>query len=89
MATIYRVDGTVLQVQPAKGRKFTLSEVQAILGGYVEAVPLPKVKGQKAQTVLCDEEGQIKGLPWNLNFHKLVQPWALAGDVMVVQRGEF
>lgn len=87
MATLYRVDGTVLQVKPAEGRKFPLEDVQAIIGGYVQSIPF-KVKG-KSLSALCDEEGQQKGLPFNQTFHQKCQPWALVGDVLVVERGEF
>lgn len=90
MATLYRVDGTTLEVTPPAGRrKFKLSEVQEIIGGYVQAVQLPKVKGVPTRTVLCDEDGIGKRLPINVNFHQTCVPWGLCGDVLVVGRGEF
>jgi len=87
MATLYRVDGTVTKIKPAIDRKkFKLEEVQAILGGYIQAFPARS--GRKVTTVLCDEEGQHKCLPYNHKFHE-VSGWALLGDVLVVSKGEF
>lgn len=84
MATVYRVDGTILHVKPAHGKKFTLDEVQEIVGGHVQSIPIGGAK-----IVLCDEDGQHKGLPFNGAFHEHCQPWGLVGDVLVVSRGEF
>jgi hypothetical protein len=34
-----KVDGTEQEIQPQNGRAFTLPEMQACVGGYIEAVP--------------------------------------------------
>ena len=89
MATLYRVDGTILEVKPVSGRKFPLSDVQEIIGGYVQVIPFKVRKGGKTMYALCDEDGVYKDLPFNLNFHQNCAPGALVGDVLVVSRGEF
>lgn len=86
MATLYRVgEEKGVEVKPANGREFTLEEVQALVGGYVEMVALPR----KGESLLCDEEGMLKNKRLNLNFHCNHTPWALLGDVLVVKQGEF
>lgn len=88
MATLYRVDGTVLEIKPAdpKRKKFTLTEAQTIVGGYIQT--LSGRTRRKSFTVLCDEDGQSKGLPYNHKFHEDYS-WALVGDVLVMAKGEF
>lgn len=75
MATLYKTDGTQRVIETL--RSFTLEEVQALIGGYVEAYP--HAKGY----ILCDEEGLLKGKPVNPYFPQLV------GDVLCVTRKEF
>lgn len=87
MATLYRVDGTVLEIKPTANRKkFTLTEAQTIVGGYIQA--LSGRTRRKSFTVLCDEDGQSKGLHYNHKFHEDYS-WALVGDVLVMAKGEF
>ena len=38
MTEIIKTDGTRQPVQPANGSDFTLEEMQAIVGGYIELV---------------------------------------------------
>lgn len=40
MTEIIKTDGTRQPVQPANGSDFTLEEMQAIVGGYIELVEL-------------------------------------------------
>ena len=86
MATLYRTDGTILNVAPV-GKRFTLDEVLAILGGYAEAHHFQV--GRKKLIALCNEDGWQKRLPINTTFHSECMPWALVGDVLVVSKGEF
>lgn len=89
MATLYRVDGTVLEIKPAPDRKkFTLTEVQTLIGGYVQALKGKSPNGRKSVTVLCDEDGGSKGLHYNHKFHE-DYAWALVGDILVMSKGEF
>ena len=39
----------------------TLENLQKIVGGYIEAVPL-----QEGVIILCNEMGKIQGLDWNI-----------------------
>lgn len=56
---LYKTDGDVLPIYP-KGEKFTLQELQALVGGYVEIVDV-----HEDFYAICDEEGKIKGKDGN------------------------
>ena len=62
-ATIYMAGpgGKVVQVRPANGKKFELSELQAAVGGYVEHM----IAAVRHTTVYVNEEGALKPLPGN------------------------
>lgn len=60
MAEFIKPDGTVKIVYP-KAQHFTLREMQELVGGYIEIIPL----GQGRQMVI-DEEGKLKGLEPNI-----------------------
>ena len=53
----------------------TLDSLQKIVGGYIEAVTIaPKV------VILCDEEGRLKGKPYNCTVNGI----SFVGDIIVV-----
>ena len=60
MARLIRPDGTEERVTPRKGNRWTLDELQHHIGGYIEQMP-----GVPGLRILFDEEGQLKGLPFN------------------------
>lgn len=49
---------------PANGKSYGLKECQALVGGYIEMVNAGNIYGANL-TVLADEEGLLKGLPYN------------------------
>ena len=86
MATIYRVDGTLETVTPAAGGEFTLNEVWAIVGGYVELIRCESCY-QKG-FFLVDEDGRRKGLPLNSHASGLaVRP--IVGTALHTNSEEF
>lgn len=91
MATLYRVgEDKAVEIKPKSGRKFSLAEAQALVGGYVEVVGFMSTG---KQTVLVDEEGMLKCKLPNLNFRKngpvSARQCYLYGDVLVVGANEF
>jgi hypothetical protein len=54
MATLLRPDGTSEPLHPAAGEVFALSELQAAVGGYIEAVYFPT-----GHVMLINEEGKL------------------------------
>ena len=86
MATIYRVDGTLETVTPATGGEFTLNEVWAIVGGYVELIRCESCNQQGF--FLADEDGGLKGLPLNSHASGLaVRP--IVGTALHTNSEEF
>jgi hypothetical protein len=79
MAYIIRSNGTVEQLSPRK--KFTLEDLQAAVGGYIEAIP------GSHNRAFCNEEGLLRNLPLNPlaseDFHR-----RLVGDVVVLEKGD-
>jgi hypothetical protein len=57
---LLKADGTVQDYPPA-ARKYTLQEMQAAVGGYIEIVRL----GSGRYLMVINEEGKLQGLPRN------------------------
>lgn len=77
-----RSDGTqeLFEYDPRNGG---LEELQARVGGWIEAAPVFNSR----LSMYCNEEGKIDGLPLNLRASMLLDPNArdvIAGDVVVV-----
>lgn len=89
MATIMNPDGTTQDITPADGKAFTLKELQTAVGGYVQALYMPK-----GRIILVHEEGKLKGLPVNtgatLLWHSLNgrNDDVLVGPALVCTRKE-
>jgi len=76
-----KADGEIIPVVPDKGLRFTLAELQKMVGGYVERVQLPK-----GMVVLANEDGIPMGLPLNETASRMVG-MQLLGDVVILPRG--
>lgn len=76
-----KADGTTLEVVPSNGTNFSLAELQAFVGGYIERVECPD-----GREMYCNEEGKLQNLPVNTIATKLsgLFPYDLVvGDVVV------
>lgn len=58
---IVRPDETVETIAPADGKKFKLEEMQKLVDGWIQVVPLPK----QGMYLICNEEGKLKRYPVN------------------------
>lgn len=89
MATIYKAHGEVINIEPRNGKDFSLSELQAIVSGYIEIVPL---NGNSIMVV--NEEGKLKGLAMNNAATRLyieANPYVfdiICGDVLVCDNSQ-
>ena len=81
MALLYKATKEVVKLNPGNGKTFTLAELQAAVGGMIEAVP-----GTRGRA-LCNEEGRMLNLPRNENASNLFG-MALVGDVIVLEKGD-
>ncbi len=84
MAHVIKVNGTVIEVRPAKSQ-FTLEELQGYVGGPIELV---KTRSPKRDLYL-HEEGLLLGLPINYKASRLISPayntaGGVRGDVIVM-----
>ena len=88
MATLYKADGTVTKVKPA-GKKFTLEEMQALVGGYIRGV-----RTDAGREMYVNEDGFMLRLPHNSQATRQVKKTLgpgdyIVGDAVVVNPGEF
>lgn len=60
MARLYRTTGYQEEVRPGNNVSFTLTELQALVGGYIETVFI-----HDGNVMVLDEEGKRKGKPVN------------------------
>lgn len=81
VATWIKVDGTIIPVLPSKGSKFTLKEVQEMVGGYVARISLPG-----RNVMLVNEEGIPRELPLNETASRFAGQ-TIVGDVVILPRG--
>lgn len=76
--TINAETQSVSPLTPADGKKFSLEELQAVVGGYIEIVTLPD-----GALLICHEDGRLRQLPVNKPASLLVgQP--ILGNVAVI-----
>lgn len=77
---LYRVGADMAEeVKPADGKKFTLAELQKLVGGYIEHVP------HSRPIAYCNEEGRLTGLPPNALASQRFEQ-VLVGDVIQVRK---
>ena len=69
MATLYEPSGRDSEYTPRNGTKFTLAELQALVGGYIEMVRIPGDAGRRVFFV--DEEGMLKKLRPNVRASQI------------------
>lgn len=71
-------EGDVLSISPKDGKKFSLAELQAAVGGYIEIVPL---KNKKLMVV--NEDGKIMGLYFNVAATIILRASSPTNDYIV------
>jgi hypothetical protein len=54
-------NGDKILTLPTSGKTFELSQLQQIVGGYIEIIPLRK----RERLMVLNEEGKLDGLPRN------------------------
>ena len=75
---ILKVKGRDKYVMPKNGHDFDLWELQEIVGGYVEFIPLTEHR-----VMIVDEDGKVKGKPVNAKATKLLEKSLIKLDVIV------
>lgn len=77
MAKIFKTDGDVLNVEPKNGKDFSLEELQAVVGGYIEIADMGD------EFMVLNEEGKLLNLPLNERATALYKKKVYAGDYIV------
>lgn len=85
MATLYKTDGTVQEIQPKNGKDFKLDQLQALVGGYIEIVSL---ESKPLKIMVVNEDGKGLGLPINEKATEVARPFiqfydCIVGDALV------
>jgi hypothetical protein len=57
---LYKTNGEIEEVEPENGEDFKLAELQKMVEGNIEIVPL-----DKSEIIVVNEEGKLEGLPAN------------------------
>jgi hypothetical protein len=86
MATLFKTDGTQTEVSPKNGRKFTLEELQGYVEGFIEVV-----RTHDGRLMVIDEEGKLKGKPYNRGATHLYECGSrdpIVGDAIIGTRKE-
>lgn len=83
-ATIWNSDGTKVVGLPKDGKKFSLQELQSLVGGNIELVP---GTGRKGKHTFCNEDGLRLNLPYNPSA-SMEFGINLVGDVVQVKEVE-
>lgn len=86
MAKLIREDGRCEIVKPARG-KFTLEEVQTLVGGYVQACITVN-----NQVMLVDEDAKMKRKRLNrvaTDLYQFGKHDAICGDALIVAQREW
>lgn len=79
MAKIIFPNGAELEVIPSNGTDFSLKELSAIVGGYIETVPT-----KDGQIMVVNEEGKIHHLSPNPKATELLKyPDFIVGNALV------
>ena len=64
-ALLYKTDLRVTDIRPRNGKYFVLEEMQAIVGGLIQIVPLER-EGLPDMLLVIHEEGKLINLPLNI-----------------------
>ena len=87
MAKLYRSNGIIEDVTPKNGNDFSLEEMQAMVGGYIETLSL-----NDGKWIVVNEEGKLNNLPLNFQATKIIRDCGYAdyivGDALICNNGE-
>lgn len=66
--------------------KNELSELQKIVGGYIEVLPFTR---EDNVTIICNEEGKINGLPLNRSLANEGEIWEIIAGTMIIAGDDY
>jgi len=90
MAILIQPDGSTVAVFPDDGQSFSLDELQAHVGGYIENIRLPAdttLNGYTIRTMYVNEDGRMQNLEHNLNASTIAGTH-IVGNALALFQGE-
>lgn len=85
MAIIIKISGEHEAIEPANGKAFTLQELQNVVGGYIELIPIHS--GDYADMLLIvNEEGLLKPNPQLNEEASKIAGRRIVGQVIIVDK---
>lgn len=66
MAIFYPAEGEPREIKPANGKAFTLKEMQTLVEGRIDILPLPS-----GRYIVVNDEGKLNGLKKNEHATKI------------------
>lgn len=85
MATIVKITGEHQNIEPANGRIFTLEELQHVVDGYIQIVPITAGE-HSGRLLICDEEGLIKPNPILNKEASKIAGQRIVGQVIIISK---
>lgn len=83
MATIYKTDGSSVEIDPKNGKYFELEELQDVVNGFIETVHL-----KDGQLMVVNEEGKLLDLSYNRKASMLYKRDIIVGNALVCEKGQ-
>ena len=90
MAILLHPDGSIVDVFPEDGQRFTLAELQAHVGGYIEPVNTlmeTEFNGYTIRIMYVNEDGHMQHLEHNLNA-SMITGQHIVGNALALFQGE-
>lgn len=85
---LYTVKDGEQDIHPKDGACFSLEELQTIVGGYIQVVPLPR-----GRSLVCNEDGISMALPYNPSASLAVTGYVygdrVLGDAVIADNSYF
>jgi len=82
---LYKTDGTIKEIEPKDGKTFSLKELQAYVGGYIDVIQI-----DDDTIMFINDEGKLDGLEKNENATNIfmqaypIEQYPLNNDQLVV-----
>jgi Domain of unknown function (DUF3846) len=84
-AKLIKTDGSVITVEPKNGTDFQLDELNEFVDGYIEVIRPPSMPGV---IMVINEEGKLKGLPYNVVATLIWQCDDIVGNVLLCHHSQ-
>lgn len=85
MAIIIKTNGDKENIEPANGSTFTLKELQGVVNGYIQIVPI-QAGEYDDNFMVIDEEGLLKPNPQFNQAASIIAGRRIVGQVVIIDK---